>query len=46
MLACGSGGNTTVGTGNPGTTAGSYTIKVTGTSGSATAAGSIALTVQ
>jgi hypothetical protein len=34
------------GTSNPGTTAGTYTITVTGTSGSTTATGIVALTVQ
>ena len=49
VLACGGGGGSTGGgggTGNPGTTAGSYTITVTGTSGSTTATGTVALTVQ
>jgi hypothetical protein len=34
------------GGGNPGTTAGTYTITVNGTSGSLTATGAITLTVQ
>jgi hypothetical protein len=49
VLACGGGGGSTGGgggTGNPGTTAGSYTITITGTSGSTTATGTVALTVQ
>ena len=49
MVGCGgSGGTTTTPTGptNPGTTVGSYTITVTGTSGSTTGTGTVALTVQ
>jgi hypothetical protein len=42
VLACGGGG----GTSTPGTTAGIYTITVTGTSGMITAANTISLTVQ
>jgi len=34
------------GTGNPGTTPGTYTVTVTGTSGSTTATGTVTLTVQ
>ena len=45
MLACG-GGTSTCNTFNPGTTAGTYTITVTGTSGSTTATGTVTLTVQ
>jgi hypothetical protein len=47
--ACGGGGGGNGGgggTSNPGTTAGNYTITVTGTSGSTTATGTVALTVQ
>jgi len=51
VLSCGgggggSGGGGGGGTGNPGTTAGSYTITVTGTSGTTTATGTVALTVE
>jgi len=48
VVGCGGGGNSGGGGGgNPGTTAGSYTITVTGTSGSVTATvGTINLTVQ
>ena len=48
ILACGghSSNSSGGGTGNPGTTAGNYTITVTGTSGSTTATGIVALTVQ
>ena len=49
VLACGGGGNGSVGSGgnsNPGTTAGAYTITVTGTSGTTTAAGTVTLNVQ
>jgi len=42
LLSCGGGG----GTGNPGTTPGTYTVTVTGTSGSTTATNTVALTVQ
>ncbi len=42
MLACG----TSSGGGNSGTTAGNYTITVTGTSGATTATSTVALTVQ
>jgi hypothetical protein len=44
VLACGGGGSG--GTIYPGTTAGNYTITVTGTSGTKTATGTISLTVQ
>jgi N-acetylneuraminic acid mutarotase len=43
VLACGGGGGGTI---YPGTTPGSYTITVTGTSGTAIATGTISLTVQ
>ena len=49
VLACGgggSGGGGGGGTSNPGTTAGTYTVTVTGTSGTTTATGTVALTVQ
>jgi hypothetical protein len=47
-LACGggSGGSRCVAVTNPGTTAGSYTITVTGTSGATTGTGTVALTVE
>jgi hypothetical protein len=44
LIACGGGGNS--GGGNPGTTPGAYVVTVTGTSGSVTATGAVALTVQ
>jgi subtilase family serine protease len=46
---CGAGGNTSGGGGgasNPGTTAGAYTVTVTGTSGTTTANTTVALTIQ
>jgi hypothetical protein len=47
VLACGGSGKSTCGTEyTPGTTTGAYTITVTGTSGSTTATGTVALTVQ
>jgi hypothetical protein len=49
MTACGgggSGGRSSGGGGNPGTTLGSYTITITGTSGSLTETGTLALTVN
>lgn len=46
VFACGGGGNAGGGTSNPGTTAGTYTITVTGTSGTLTATTPITLTVQ
>jgi hypothetical protein len=48
VMACGGGGNSSncSPTTTPGTTAGSYTITVTGTSGSMTATNTIALTVN
>lgn len=48
MLACGSGSPDTSCPGpvTPGTTSGSYTVTVTGTSGATTATGTVALTVQ
>jgi hypothetical protein len=47
MLACtGPAGASCTGTTNPGTTPGSYTITVTGTSGSTTATQPVNLTVQ
>ena len=47
LLACGSGGSSGGGGGgNPGTTAGTYTVTVTGTSGNTTAKGTVTLTVQ
>jgi len=47
MVACSSNGNSeSGGSGNPGTTAGTYTISVTGTSGSITETETISLTVQ
>ncbi len=48
-LSCGGSGNVTGGgggQGNPGTTAGNYTVTITGISGSTTATGRVALTVQ
>jgi len=50
-LACGGGGGSTGGggggaTSNPGTTTGTYTLTVTGTSGATTAIGTLTLTVQ
>jgi len=44
VLSCGGGGGG--GGGNPGTTAGTYTITVTGTSGAITQTGKVTLTVQ
>jgi hypothetical protein len=44
VLACGSGGSS--GSSNPGTTPGTYTITVTGVSGTETATGSVTLTVN
>jgi subtilase family serine protease len=46
VAACSSGGGGGGGGGNPGTTAGAYTITVTGTSGSIAETGTVALTVQ
>jgi hypothetical protein len=49
VLACGGGGGGSTGgggTSNPGTTAGTYTVTVTGTSGATTNTGTITLTVQ
>ena len=47
VMGCGGSGGNTGGGGTPGTTAGQYTITVTGTSGSTTATvGTITLTVQ
>ena len=46
VLSCGGGGGGGGGGGNPGTTAGAYTITVTGTSGTTTATGTVILTVQ
>jgi subtilase family serine protease len=49
VLACGGGGSTGGGGGgggNPGTTAGTYTITVTGTSGATTATNTVTLIVQ
>jgi hypothetical protein len=46
MLACGGGNNGGGGTGNPGTTAGTYTVTVTGASGTKTAKATITVTVQ
>jgi len=46
VLSCGGGGGGGGGGGNPGTTAGAYTITVTGTSGTITQSGTVALTVQ
>jgi hypothetical protein len=43
MAACSGGGG---GGGKPGTTAGTYTITVTGTSGATTETGTVTLTVQ
>jgi hypothetical protein len=48
-LACGGGGSSGGGGGgggNPGTTPGTYTVTVTGTSGTITSTGTIKLTVQ
>jgi len=46
MVSCGGGGGGGGGGGNPGTTAGTYTITVTGTSGAITQTGTVTLTVQ
>jgi hypothetical protein len=47
VVACGGGGSRGGGgTGNPGTTAGAYTVTVTGTSGTIAATGTLTLTVQ
>jgi hypothetical protein len=47
VSACGGGGgNGGGGAGNPGTTPGTYTITVTGTSGAITQTGTVSLTVQ
>lgn len=48
ILACGGGGSGGGGggTSNPGTTAGTYTVTVTGTSGATIASGTVNLTVQ
>jgi Bacterial Ig-like domain (group 3)/MBG domain (YGX type)/Abnormal spindle-like microcephaly-assoc'd, ASPM-SPD-2-Hydin/Beta-propeller repeat/NHL repeat len=46
LLACGGGFKGGGGTSNPGTTAGSYTITVTATSGAITETGTVTLTVQ
>jgi hypothetical protein len=48
LLACGGGGSGGGGggTGNPGTTAGTYTVTVTGTSGTVTAIGTVSVIVQ
>jgi len=51
LVACGGGGNNGAsggggGGGNPGTTPGTYTITVTGTSGTITETGTVTLTVQ
>jgi len=48
LIACGGGGSSggSGGGGNPGTTPGAYVVTVTGMSGSITATGAVALTVQ
>lgn len=46
FIACGGDGGGTIGTGNPGTTPGTYSVTVTGTSGSTTATSVVTLTVQ
>jgi len=48
VMACGGGGNGGGGSGGgiAGTTAGTYTITVTGASGATTAIGTVSLTVQ
>lgn len=46
LLACGSGYSGGGGGGNSGTTPGSYTVTITGTSGGTTATGTVTLTVQ
>jgi hypothetical protein len=46
VLACGGGGSGSIGTGNPGTTAGVYAVTVTGISGTITEAGTVTLNVQ
>jgi N-acetylneuraminic acid mutarotase len=49
VLACGSGGSSSVGAGGggtPGTTAGTYTITLTGTSGGVSETGTVTLVVQ
>ena len=46
LLACGNGGSAGGRGGNPGTTAGTYTVTVTGISGNTTATGTVTLIVQ
>jgi hypothetical protein len=48
LLSCGGGGSSGGGGGssNPGTTAGTYAVTVTGTSGTTTGAGTVTVTVQ
>jgi hypothetical protein len=46
LLACGGGGGGGGGTSNPGTTPGTYTVTVTGTSGTTIATGTVILNVQ
>ena len=46
MLACGGAGSVSGGTSNPGTTAGTYTVAVTGTSGTITEVSPVTLTAQ
>ena len=46
LLACGGGSASGGGTVNPGTTAGNYTVTVTGASGSETAVGTLTITVR
>jgi hypothetical protein len=46
MLACGGNASSVVSTSYPGTTAGTYTVTVTGVSGSITATNTITLIVQ
>jgi len=46
VLGCGSGGSSSGGGGNPGTPAGSYTVTITGVSGTTSEAVPVALTVQ
>jgi len=46
LLACGGSKSSGTGSGNPGTTAGSYTVTVTAASGAISHTGTVALTVQ
>jgi hypothetical protein len=46
FVGCGGGGSKGGGTGNPGTTAGNYTVTVTAISGNTTTQGTVSVTVQ